>query len=117
MENTTSGDISTLFSSLIFLFNLIAKNQPFSPPSYKISSITTGLLSQSLFQTPGRWVESRAQSSVGTSRSSAKILNLLSLDPKYNKGNPSGSRVTEPLMISPVGKGGLVFSPVLASTK
>ncbi len=51
-------------------------------------------------------------SSVGVGRSKAITCSSLSRLPEYTSGSPSGSIVTEPLMMSPVSNGGMMSSPV-----
>src|SRR5690606_37991376 len=77
----------------------------------------TAFPSQSLFQIPSTTLASSDHSSVGRSRSKAMTRKRLSREPVYSRGKPSGSRVTEPLMMSPVRKLGRDSSPVSASRK
>src|ERR671919_1115777 len=71
--------------------------------------------SQSLFHTGfGAVSEDRLHSSTGwRPRSSARIRRLLSRDPLYRSGYPSGSEVTVPLMMSPVTNGSYSGCPLL----
>ncbi|GIU89302.1 MAG: hypothetical protein KatS3mg010_0401 [Acidimicrobiia bacterium] len=116
--NTTRGATVTRPSGPYARFNAITWNRLFSPPSTRWSCSTSGEPSQSLFQSVGPTsAASSDQSSVASGRSIARIRSSLSREPTYTSGKPSGSTVTEPLMMSPVGKSGRMRSPVCASTK
>lgn len=81
--------------------------------------MTSGELSQSLFHLVGDTlvaVIDHRSAAFPSSRSSARMWKSARL-PEYSSGYPSGSLVTDPLMMSPMSNGSRMSSPVSGSMK